>query len=219
MKRFAPLLLVLAGCTSFNRFGDARTLEPGTSQHTVMADFWGASHEPDRDQDVLDLGSGVAPVPMPTYVFRHGLADRLELGIAATPFPSVGLDLKWNFLREGNLALALVPNVTGAAYLYGDDADENGWTAQASLPLLVSWRIGDDVALLPLVGLAYTRGAGSSDKDAWTHLAAGLGAAFQASPSVAVQPGVYVLQPLDADRDHRLYTAGLAFHFGSAEGR
>ncbi len=218
MKRLAPLaLLFFTACASFNRFGDARTLGAGASSHTVAVDVWGMGDDLSSDEDVVfDIDGAVAP-PMPTYVFRHGLADRLDLGISVAPYPSLGADLKWNFLRAGALDLAVVPNVTGMLF-FGEEDD--GVSVQASLPLLVSWRVAPTVSLIPLVGPAWRRDADSNDADTVAHAVAGLGAQFRVSERVALQPGIYAMHPLThTSFDRRLYMGGLALSILPAESR
>ncbi|WP_373048336.1 hypothetical protein [Vulgatibacter sp.] len=212
MRRLVPLLCVLlAGCTSFNRFGAARTLAPGETSHTVAADVWAMGEGLDGpSSDELSFVPRVLPYPLISYVLRHGLAERLELGVTAMPLPGLGLDLKWNFLRAGKLDLAVVPNML-AGYLF-DSA--NNTTVQSSLPLLLSWRIDEKLALVPQIAAAhrFDRSDGAPASESW-NLAAGLAARARVSPRLTVQPGVYVLQPLD-DGDRRLYSVGVALGFG-----
>src|SRR3954465_1617199 len=93
------VLAVLAGCPNPNVYGTPRTIPKGTSQHTVAAEGLGV------------VGVDKVPV-LPTYQYRAGLRDDVDMGFRIANLTSLGFDVKWNFYRE-KVDLAVVPGFTG----------------------------------------------------------------------------------------------------------
>src|SRR5262245_11324035 len=87
---------VLAGCTSPNTYATAQTLSPGDDTHTVAVE--GIAHHGSQ-------GTGALPL-FPTYVFRVGVIDRVDVGARIGNLTELGADLKVNFLR-GPIDLAI----------------------------------------------------------------------------------------------------------------
>src|SRR5256885_7827676 len=84
------------GCTSPNTYQTARTLSPGDVTHTVAVEAITYNGP---------QGAGVLPI-VPTYVFRVGVIDRVDIGARIGSLTEIGADVKVNMLR-GNLDLAL----------------------------------------------------------------------------------------------------------------
>ena len=154
--------LTLLGCPNPNTYGTPRTIPAGRGQHTIapealyvngkapFVDGGGATR-------VQRVDSGL---PMfPTYQYRHGLGDTVDLGLRVTNLSGFGADVKWNFLR-GTVDLAIDP---GAQWVYVSTAN----TGTLSLfllhaPLMVGLNVSRRVAIVFTPGAALALEAGRS---------------------------------------------------------
>jgi hypothetical protein len=203
---------MLCGCTSPNTYATARTLSPGDITHTVAAEgiaFHGSQ------------GTGALPM-LPTYVFRVGVVDRVDVGARIGSLTEIGADIKVNFLR-GPLDLAIAGG--GEAFIewryQPDGIRRTGSRAYFHLPLIASYNFSKTLSLVATPGLAYVIGRKVTDDFVRTQpfdgdtVAArlGIGIDYRASKRQAIHPEVTVLQSLGASQTLVLF--GLGLNFGS----
>lgn len=118
-------LLVLAACHP-NQYSTPRTVPKGEYSHVVSLDV-------------------LAPPAMPTmtYMFRRGLADRVDMGIQLSLGAKV--DVKWNVVRTEYFDFAIDPTA-------GVDTDFWGYTRGqfwfAALPAVMGVNMGRRVTLV-----------------------------------------------------------------------
>jgi hypothetical protein len=212
------LSLLLQGCPSPNIYATARTIPQGKLSHTLAVEGIGFSADsPDTDNDgEPDDGSisGFIPSFVPTYQLRYGATDNLELGARIATFATLGLDLKYNFLRDSAIDLAINPSVqamsVGVAQL-----------VHLNLPLIIDVNINKTATLVLTPGVMQSLALASVDFDedgtaVGTMARAGLGVNLRLGGKFAMQPEVTFLKPIAGDDDNLttlLYTVGIGFNF------
>ena len=106
----------LLGCPNPNTYGTPRTVPAGQGQHTIAAEAIYVSSRSGGDGSPRETEG----LPMfPTYQYRHGLTDTLDIGARAPNLSGLGVDLKWNFVR-GRFDLAIDPGAQWAYVPVGD---------------------------------------------------------------------------------------------------
>jgi hypothetical protein len=209
------LVLALTGCTSPNTYGTARTLAPGDVTHTLAVE--GIAYSGSQ-------GTGVLPV-FPTYVFRVGVIDHVDIGARVGNLTELGADLKVNFLR-GDFDLAAAAGAE--AFIewhyqpHGDNPPRRtGSRAYFHFPLIAGYNVSKKLSVVGTPGIAYILGNKVSSDFVRTQpfdggqVAArlGLGIDYRPNPRRAIHPEVTVLQSLSAAET--IVMLGLGFNFGS----
>lgn len=205
------------GCPSPSIYGTARTLRPGTIQHTLAAEVIGAAGHT----------SGAFPT-LPTYQVRFGLTDRLDLGLRLGNLSMPGVDLKINLVR-GAFDLAIVPGVQA---IYAAVGDNGGGILYANLPLVLGFNLTRNFSLIATPGIAYgatfgtsgstTCGSGSTSCSSTSYSTysgsgilprLGIGANIRLSNTFALAPEVtFYYSP---DTENAIFVGGLGFTFGA----
>jgi len=208
-------VFVLAGCPSPNVYGTGRTIPVGQFQHTVAVEGIGVSAG----------GAGAYLPTLPTYQFRVGVHDRIDIGARLANLTSLGADAKFNFLR-GTLDLAVVPGftafyATGSAASGGTSATSSAGVFYGNLPLIVGINAGEmaTILLTPGVGVAATTsstGGPSTSAASATGFYArmGLGVNVHFDSGFAVHPEVTFLYFPNGGAI--VYSTGVAFQFGAS---
>ncbi|MBL8610950.1 MAG: hypothetical protein JNL38_26645 [Myxococcales bacterium] len=211
----ASALPALAGCTSPNTYATARTLSPGDVTSTVAVEGIGYHGS---------QGSGALPI-LPTYVFRVGVIDRVDVGARIGSLTQLGADVKVNFLR-GPLDLAVVPGAE--AFLewhyqsHGDNPPRRtGSRALFHFPLIGSYNVSKQFSVVATPGVTYVLGKNVDADSVRTMpfdggtLAArfGLGVDYRYNERRAIHPEITVLQSMRASQT--IVMLGIGFSFGS----
>lgn len=224
--------LLLTGCPNPNTYGTPRTVAPGKVSHSIAAEWvgWRFEARAPVDPDNPDAGtvetsqSGGIIVP-PSYALRLGVSDQVDVGFRASNVTSLGADVKYNFLRDETIDLAVDP---GVQWLFV------GFNVyHLHLPLLVGWNLSDNVSLVLTPGIMYgvsNHDTGNSDVDReidqllttdGLYGRAGLGVNFRITPKFALHPEVTFLRSFKGDaRDSYVsgamsYMFGIGFNFGN----
>jgi hypothetical protein len=207
----APLML---GCTSPNTYATARTLSPGDVTHTVAVEGIGYHGS---------QGTGALPI-MPTYVFRVGVIDRVDIGARVGSLTELGADVKINFLR-GPLDVAIAGG--GEAFIewhyepHGDRPPRRtGSRAFFHVPLILSYNFSRSFSLVGTPGIAYILGNKVSADfvrtmpfDGGTVAARlGLGIDYRWNARRSLHPEVTVLQ--STNNSATIVMFGIGFNFG-----
>jgi hypothetical protein len=206
----------LAGCPVSSTWTTPRTIPEGTNLHTIGVDSFAlvgreGSAPSEGDEVLWYSGSGthVAPMVFPAYLFRIGLASRMDLGLKASTAGAIQADFKWQLVKTPAFDLALDPSI------------ELSFVDYVSLPVLFGLNAGE--------GLTITLGPRATwlfvplgAEDATDQIFAGgltvggsLGFRIQLGPRLAVYPEMTWLHALKDQESGELVTLGLGFSFGS----
>lgn len=206
--------LLLSGCPNPNIYGTARTITRGQIQHSIAIEGVG----------VAGSSTGFSPT-LPTYQFRYGLADRVELGARLSNLVMPGLDVKWNFVR-GGIDLAVQPGVS-VTYVSAStsSASTDFVIGYFHLPLLVGFNLSPNVSLLLTPGIlgAFASGTTTGTSDGSARFASGtgingrfgVGAFFRLGNGFAIQPEITAVRSFDPDAKGVVLSFGLGFQFGA----
>lgn len=181
-------LLVLAACHP-NQYSTPRTVPKGEYSHVVSLDV-------------------LAPPAMPTmtYMFRRGLADRVDMGVQFSLGAKV--DVKWNVVRTEYFDFAIDPTA-------GVDVDFWSYTKGqfwfAALPAIVGVNMGRRVTLVLHGGPAMANAKEGEFTLAFVPRFGG-GIQFRFTELVYMQPEFSMQYVLGGKA---LAVAGLAFGFGA----
>lgn len=228
----ALLWLPLAsGCLNPNTYGTPRTTPVGQVQQSLAAEL--VSYRAVTPEGPGTLGrtdAGNTPVA-PSYAFRVGVTDRLDIGGRIANASALGVDVKWNFLRSEVLDVAIAPGAQ--AFIVWGGAGAGVYThVYSNLPLMFGINASPDFTIAPSVGLGY--GFNSSDSLSYNNaeertssteallFQAGLGLDFRISPRFAVHPEMSMLTRASgaagaagaAGAEMRWYTFGVGFKWG-----
>jgi hypothetical protein len=218
----AAALLLLCGCPNPNTYGGPRTVPKGEQLHTVAVEAYygqgtydGTLTQPDGTVIVGRQDVTRATPHVPTYVLRHGLAQKVDAGFRLVNLSSPAFDLKWNFLR-GDIDLAIDPGIHWAPI------NTKLHVFHLHAPLLVGFNVSDYVTLVLAPGAAVTFSAGDPPDEARQQLqtasgiAARLGAGvnLRLGEQLAIHPEVTVLRRFD-DSAFTWLTFGVGFSFGT----
>ncbi len=217
--------LALSGCPDPETLGTPRTIPRGQIAHTVALTAIGS-----RDNGAFGGTSAFSP-SLPTYMFRLGLADRVDVGLRLSRLTSLGADAKINFLR-GPLDLALDPGFAWFGSFPASESLSAGGgvfprtcgTPKFSgcpshfmfhLPLIVGINITRYFSIVPAGGLSSMSITGRDlDRAFIAYGRAGLGFDFRIRQIFALHPEFTLLQPIGGDST-AFVTASLGFSFGA----
>src|SRR5689334_14085157 len=113
MRRIGLALLTVlslssVGCPSPSIYGTARTTPPKRWSHTIAAEGFGTMER--EFQGGLPVRDRFVATPtMPTYQLRYGLAESADVGFRVANLASAGLDVKFCFLKDAVVDLAIDP--------------------------------------------------------------------------------------------------------------
>lgn len=218
--------LLASGCPNPNIYGTPRTLPKGKIAHTIAVE--GVGYRFTRKDEYVANGEqstvGAALFVPPSYSLRVGLVDRLDLGVRAANFSSLGLDLKANFLRSEALDLALDP------FVQWSFSGIN--TTHIHVPLLVGFNASRDLTVLLTPGMMY--GVSNIDTNTENDLSElkqimgtagfyarlGLGLDVRLTRRFGIHPEITVLKalhPPDSSvfESTLMYTFGFGFNIGA----
>ncbi len=218
--------LLASGCPNPNIYGTPRTLPKGKIAHTIAVE--GVGYRFTRKDEYVTNGEqasvGAALLVPPSYSLRVGLVDRLDFGLRAANFSSLGLDLKANFLRSEAFDLAIDP------FVQWSFSGIN--TTHIHLPLLVGFNPSRDLTILLTPGMMY----GVSNLDTKTendlselkqimgtagfYARLGVGLDVRLTPRFGIHPEITVLKalhPPDSSvfESTLMYTFGFGFNIGA----
>jgi hypothetical protein len=199
--------LWLSGCANPQTYSPPRTLAKGKSSYAFAL-------------EAFDLEAGAEEVrspSAPTFVFRHGLTDDLDLGLRAVNMSGLGADLKYNFLRS-DVDVAFDPGVQWT-FLSFDDNGGDGMFGMLDLPLLVGINAAPEATIVLGGGLALMGGDAIGDEltedlgDELLYGRATLGFDLRFTQRFAVHPSATLMQGLQT-RDARIIVMGCGFRIG-----
>jgi len=207
--------LASAGCTSPNTYATARTLAQGDITSSVALE--GVGYHGSQ-------GSGAVPV-MPTYVFRVGVIDHVDVGARIGSLTEVGADVKVNFLK-GQLDLAVAPGAESFIEWHyqshgGDPPRRTGARAFFHFPLIASYNVSKELSIVAVPGATYVLGNKVSADfvrtmpfDGGTIAPRlGLGLDWRYHERRAIHPEITVIQSFQASQT--VIVLGVGFTFGS----
>jgi hypothetical protein len=219
----AALATLLVGCPNPNTYGTPRTTPKGEVLHTIAAEL-------NRESAVFTARPPGLPshpqtetqtYPMlPTYQFRGGLADRVDVGVRLTNLSGIGADVKWNFLRTKVVDLAIDPGVHAHVFLYGHTLKPKPGLYM-HLPLLLGLNFGERVTLVLFGGPAVGVSSGSiqdnervlsgAPQGAAVH--GGVGVQLRTSKKFAIHPEISATR-FDSRVENLIVVFGVGFLFG-----
>jgi len=238
ISTFAGLLVAvscLCGCPHPSTYGTPRTTPPGKIAHTVALEGFNISG---NTTTVKSNGAGGTSTSterqsftlptFPTYQIRVGLGDRLDIGGKVANLSSLGLDLKWNFLKSRSFDMAIDPGaqffaISGSTGSSSTGANETStvFIFYGHMPVLLGFNLSEDVTIVLSPGAVLSAGSARTsggDRDAlttstglWGRL--GLGFNFRMSKGFALHPEVTAMRQFQ-DNEVMMVLFGLGFNFG-----
>jgi hypothetical protein len=221
--------LVLSGCPNPNTYGTPRTTPAGKLSHTIAAEGLGYKVKTGCTPGTCPVEeSGSVPLP-PTYQLRVGLMDQLDLGARVANMTSLGLDIKWNFLKSEVFDVAIDPGFQ-FFQVSATTLDSSGRSVSASTnvvylhgPLLLGLNAGKMFSVVLTPGVTYgllsadinsSEGVGAAQTTSGLLGRLGIGLDFRIFDSFAIHPEVTFMKSFDDSSDNLLYIFGLGFNFG-----
>jgi hypothetical protein len=211
--------VALLGCPDPSTYGTPRTIPPGKGQHTIAAEgLYVTGKVP-----VVEAGSttnkfdDTGTILLPTYQYRHGIADRLDFGVRVTAASGFGADAKWNFVRsvvdlaiDPGVQWVYVPNGDGFSvfYLHG--------------PLVAGVNVTEKIAIVLTPGIVYAATVGSSASTLRHAIVSsggvlarlGLGVNVRAGRLLSLMPEVTAMRAFN-DTQGIIVVGGVAFKLGA----
>lgn len=206
----AVAALALTGCPSPSIYGTARTIPRGQIQQTVAVEGIGGTTS----------GASAFLPTLPTYQFRIGLADNVDLGLRVPNLTSVGADVKINLVR-GSFDLAVAPAIQG---IYAGVSDVNVGLLWLHAPVILGFNLTQNFSIVASPGVSYgvyfagdERSSSSSSRTAFSTGGfagrLGLGLNIRVANTFSIQPEITALYNFNAEGV--LYIAGVGFEFGA----
>lgn len=230
---FAAIVFIslgLWGCPNPNLYSTPRTVSPGRFSHTVALEGYGyigdeqIPDDPNTPVNEARKERRKSYLPsLPSYLFRYGLLDNVDIGLHLHNVSSLGLDLKWNPVR-GLFDLALDPAFQYFAIAGTTNQKENivGHLFYFHAPILLGINPSEWFSIVLTPGVSYGLKAGSlaGEDTASTTLGAmfrgGIGFQFRVWDNFAVHPEVTVLKSFEGPGTS--FSTGIGFNFGSIPG-
>ncbi len=208
----AASCLLVAGCTSLQRYGTARTLAPSeVSVHAAVDVVEG--YEPQLGE-TFDAALPAAP----RLGVRFGVAGWTEVGLELAPVHGT-FDVKQQLVRSSRFDLALAPALTAG---WIDDTQLEGLVL-VQLPVLFGIHATDWLTVVPQVSAGYGWREAERlwpEDRAWQGSAlvgGGLGLFLRIADAFALQPLVGIT--FEPDSGYRYTSGGLALFYGAQPGR
>ena len=200
----ALLAFGLSGCPTTYNMGTAKTLGAGEMEFDSTIVYQGI------DVEALITGEPgtVVGIPFVDFGFRYGIADIMDVGISVKGFGKAGIDFKVNLLDTDAISLSVDPEFSGFTSetteldANGDEITETGGLLQIDLPVLVDFKLDEDLTLT--LAAKYTAYMNMGDDGGMSHFLGGtLGLDIKVSEDFAIHPfaGVtyWVEAPLGID--------------------
>ena len=151
--RMATTLFSL-GISARTRLGGA------TRPYSIAAEGFGyGAHDAESDTD----SSGALPT-FPTYTMRIGVADTVDIGARFANMSSLGVDVKWNFLKSESFDMAIDPGLQGFYYSASSGGEDvSVGVIYLNAPLMFGINLGDSVSIVPTLGVSYGIATASVD--------------------------------------------------------
>ena len=216
--------LFLGACLNPNTYSTPRTTPVGEVQNAAALEV--ISFRDSRYDETSKSVHAQTSLVSPTYALRVGASDSVDIGARIGNGSSLGVDVKWNFLKSKYFDMAAAPGMQ-TFYLW-DGAGGDGGAAHfyGNLPLMLGINPSDSFSVVPSVGLGYGFGGGAAvannaqERVAVTNallLQAGIGLDFRTSPTFAIHPEMSLLRRVlgPADTDMIWFTFGLGFDWGA----
>jgi hypothetical protein len=211
--------VALLGCPDPSTYGTPRTIPAGRGQHTIAVEgLYVTGKVP-----VLENGTTTkkfddsGTILLPTYQYRHGIADRFDFGVRVTAASGFGADAKWNFVR-GVVDLAIDPGVQwvyvprgegfSLFYLHG--------------PLVAGVNVTEKVTIVLTPGIVYAATVGSSASSVRNAIVSsggalarlGLGVNVRAGKILSLMPEVTAMRAFN-DTQGIIVVGGVSFKLGA----
>jgi hypothetical protein len=218
------LAVLCSGCPDPNIYATPRTTPVGKVSHLLA--LQAARYRFDNTKQVGGAtDDATTPLP-PTYQLRIGVVERVDIGVRVGHASSVGVDVKWNFVKTDAFDMAVAPGIQ--AWYYDSCSADGGSHGQVygNLPLLFGINASDWVSIVPTAGISYGCTSrvtlfGTSASDAarisGPMIRAGLGVDFRISPKVGLHPELTYLKYIGADSKPAIswMVVGLGLNFGA----
>ncbi len=213
--------LAVTGCPNPNTYGTPRTIPSGKNQHIIALEGIGVRAKAPRTDasGAVETGTDSEGLPLlPSYQYRRGVSDRVDLGVRVTNVSGLGADVKWNFLR-GALDLAVDP---GFHWVYVPVRD--GFNVlYLHAPILAGVNVTDSVTLVLSPGVVCAAFA-SSSKDGASRSAIvtnrgvlarlGVGLNVRLGRLLAIMPEITGMRAFN-DSEGIVVVGGLGFKMGA----
>jgi hypothetical protein len=218
------LALLCTGCPNPNTYGTPRTTPVGKVQHTVAAE--GVRFAVDNTKNGGENDSATLP-NVPTYQLRVGVLDTLDIGARLANLTSLGVDVKWNFIKSEAFDLAFDPGFQIFHLSTSSNNSTGSYTQMyGHVPLIFGINVADSVSIVPTAGITYGSSSATANNGDGASAAAsidglmfrgGLGFNFRVSPKFAIHPEVTYLKYLNKTEDPSISWVifGLGFNFGN----
>jgi hypothetical protein len=190
--------------------------------HTVALEAIGASATVrDAQTGEEQTVKGFLPA-FPTYQIRYGLTDELEIGGRVAALSTPGVDMKYNFLRDKTVDLAIDP---GAQIFYLSNGESSAGIGYFYLPLIVDVNLAEAISLVLTPGVMMASAFGSVDDSnefsaTGAMLRVGGGLNIRIADGFSLQPEITIMKPFNQPDSIStlLYAPGLGFNFGTLPG-
>ncbi len=220
-----PLALVCLGCPNPQTYTTPRTVGSGNFSHSIAAEGWGFSVPTTDSAGTTTTVTGTIPT-FPTYTLRIGISDQFEIGARIANMSSLGVDLKFNFLRSPLFDLAIDP----AAQVFAIGSSDSSTGSSSSVrvvylhaPVLAGINLSRGFSLVLAPGVTYgivsgtvSSSEGRDSASATTGVIGRFGVGFdiRVSPGFAVHPEITFLRTFSSDAT-MIYMVGVGFNFGT----
>jgi len=202
LRLLAPLLVLLAGCTSLHRYGAARTIPAGSFAMTAALDLV-EGREPDVEEPT---GDGVWPFA-PRVGLRYAPLAGSEIGLDYGGLTGT-IDWKQELFRSAVVDVAVDPAVTtGVSAVQGDPL------VVAQLPVLVGIHAADWLTVVPqaLVGWGHREAEPMTAQTAL--VGGGLGLYVRLAEWIGLQP--LGSMTVELDSGYRYLSGGIGVLVGA----
>jgi len=213
-----------SGCPDPNIYGTPRTTPVGKLSHTVAVQT--ASYSFDNTKQLGGVSDRATTLLPPSYQLRIGVVDTLDIGIRAALASTLGVDIKWNFIKTDVFDMAFDPSIQASYY---DSCSSDGGShgqVYGNLPLLFGINVSDSVSVVPTAGITYgcasrvTLFGHSPSESADTRgvmLRGGLGVEVRVSPKFGLHPEITSLTYVGSDSKPAVswLVFGLGFNLGA----
>jgi hypothetical protein len=204
----AIVALLCAGCPNANTYGTPRTVPKGEIQHSIAVEGIGYA---------APGSAGFLPT-LPTYTFRVGVHDRIDIGARVSNLTSLGLDGKFNIVR-GFFDLALDPGVQGF-YIASSAGGAGIFYIHAPILLGINPTDWFSITLTPGIVGAIATATLTTDSTSRNQVTtasgvlgrAGIGFEFRIGNSFAIHPEFTVMG--NFKNEGFIFNGGIGFNFG-----
>lgn len=191
-----------------------------------MVAIQSASYRFDNTKQVAGVTDNTTTLLPPSYQLRLGVVDTVDIGVRLAHVSSLGLDVKWNFVKTDLFDMAVDPSIQ---VWYFDSCSTDGdphAQVYGNLPLLFGINVNDSLSIVPTLGITYgcasrTTLFGNSPSDDANIRGVmgrgGLGLEFRVSHRFGLHPELTYLRYLGPDSKPAIswMVFGLGLNFGA----